>query len=129
MGAFKGIDVIFKWNNATIPGTREKDMTVNGDAVDISSDDDAGWRALLANVSAQDQVDVKLSGVTKDRTLKNDWFQGNRTRTGSLTYPDGSVLTGTFYLANYAEKGVYNDAVTFDASLTSSGVITWTPGA
>lgn len=129
MSAFKGIDVGLTWNGASIPGCREKDVTLNGDPVDISSDDDAGWRALLLNKSGVDQVDLKISGVTKDKTLKNDWFAGTRTRSTVVTYPDGSTLTGMFYLANYADKGPYNDATTFEATLSSSGPVVWAPGA
>lgn len=128
MGAFKGRDVVFKWNSIIIPGVREKDITLNGDAIDISTDDSAGWRELLS-VSAQDQVDFKISGVTKDTTMKADWFGGNRMRAVLFTYPDNSTIACTAFLASFAEKGTYNDAMTFEATLSSSGVVTYTPGS
>lgn len=127
-GAFKGRDVAMRWNSVLIPGVREKDLTLNGDAIDVTSDDSAGWRELMT-VSAMDSVDLKLSGVTKDTTLRADWFGGTRTRPATFTYPDGGVVSGTFFLASYAEKGTYNDAVTFEATVSSSGVVTYTPGS
>lgn len=123
-----GRQVIMTWNAVAIAGMREKGLTLNGAPIDVTADDDAGWRKLLT-VSGQDQVDLSLSGVTKSQVLKSDWFTpANRTRTVSMTYPSGGVLTGTFYLAEYGEKQVYKDAVTFDCKLQSSGAITWTPG-
>jgi predicted secreted protein len=104
-------------------------LELNGAPVDISSDDSAGWRELLANISGQDEVNITVSGVTKDQVLKNDWFGNTRTRVATITDADGSVLSGTFYLAAYTEKASYKDARTFQATLNSSGPVTFTPGS
>gem|GEM_PF-3682251 len=52
------------------------------------------------------------------------WFNGDRSQTAVITYPDGGVLSGTFFLA-----GAYNDATTFQAEPQSSGPVTSTPPA
>lgn len=116
------------WGGAAVLGVREKGVTRNGEPIDVASDEDSGWRTLLTT-AGQNEVDISLSGVTKDLVLRNDWHAGNRTKTLALTYPDGSILSGSFYLANFNETGAYNDAVTFDATLQSTGAVTWTPGA
>ncbi len=122
-----GRAVVFTWNSASILGVREKDLTCAGAAIDVTSDDNAGIQKLLT-VSAQDSLEIKLSGVTKSDALKTDWFAGTRTRTATLTYPNGATLSGTFYMSAYSEKAPYKDAQTFDATLQSSGAFTFTPG-
>jgi predicted secreted protein len=45
----------------------------------------------------------------------------------TIEYPDGAVIDGDFYLVSVEEAGEYQDAVTFSASLQSSGEYTYTP--
>ena len=132
MAASVGRNVSFGWGDDSpqeeIAGVREKGVSLAGEAIDVTSDENNGWRTLLT-VPAENQVEISLSGVTKDDTLKSDWFAGTRTKIATLTYDDGGIITGTFYLADYSEKGSYKDAVTFEAKLMSSGVVTFTPGS
>jgi predicted secreted protein len=129
MAARVGRRIKFRWGTppAEIPGVREKGVTLNGEAIDVTADDSNGWRELLADPTEQ-QVDVSLSGVTKSHTLKADWFAGNRTRYAEIEYDDGTKISGQFYLATYGETGVYNDAATFEATLQSTGVVAYMPG-
>lgn len=132
MVAKAGRQVVFTWGSASPPveiaGVREKGIELNGEPIDITSDENDGWRTLLS-LPAENQVNVSLSGVTKDRTLITDWFAGTRTREATFTYPDGSILQGEFFLATFNDTAVYNEAVAFEASLQSTGVVTFTPGA
>jgi hypothetical protein len=93
--------------------------------------EDAGKRLLLAAATAQDEVNVSLAGLMKDLVLRNAWFAGgtNRQKTLVLTWPDGSILSGTFQLISYTESIPYNDAISFQAELQSSGAWSYTPGA
>lgn len=127
MAADVGRNIVFTWNAAEVEGVRQKGISLSGSPVDVSSDDDDGWRALLA-VAGQNEVGVSLSGVTKSDALKADWFAGTRTRAVTITYPDGGVISGQFYLSSYTDTGPYNDAATFDAEILSTGVVTYTPG-
>lgn len=128
MVATVGRRITLAWGGVAIQGVREKSVALNGEPIDISSDDDEGWRKLLTD-PAQMQVDLSVSGVTKTDALKRDWFDGNTTKTAVFTYPDGGVITGSFYLANYTDTGPYNDAATFEGQFQSSGEVTYTPGA
>lgn len=128
MAASAGRQVDFDWNGAAILGVREKSLEIAGEPIDVTSDEDVGWRTLLT-LAAQNEVSISLSGVTKDIRLKTDWFAGTRTRTAVFTYPNGDVLTGSFFLAEYSEGMPYNDAVTFEATVQSTGVVTFTPYA
>ena len=50
-----------------------------------------------------------------------------RTKTVVLTWPDGSSLSFTAFMANYSETGPYNDADTFEITLNSSGTPIYVP--
>jgi predicted secreted protein len=112
-----------------IQGVREKGVECNGEPIDVTSDEDSGVRTLLSNISAQDEVNVSISGVTKDTQLKVAWHNNERTQTCTFNYPDGSSLSGTFFMTSYKETDPYNDATTFEAAFASSGTITYTPAA
>lgn len=128
MSAFLGRSIALTWGGSAIGGVREKKPSLAGGPVDVSSDEDNGWRALLEE-AAQNEVNLSLSGVTKSSSLRADWFAGTRTKAVVLTYPDGAVISGTFYLASYNETGSYNNATTFDCELQSTGVVVYTPAA
>lgn len=126
MAAQVGRDLAFTWNGSAVTGIQEKGVSLNGEPIDVTSGEDSGKRTLLT-VSAQDEVNISLSGVTKSQVLKTDWFAGNRTRAVVMTYADGSTISGSFFLSTYSDTGPYNDAVTFEAELVSTGTITFTP--
>lgn len=132
MAAVAGRQVVFLWGDDSpmveIPGVREKGIELNGEPIDITSDDDDGWRALLS-LPAENQVNINLNGVTKNARLKNDWFSGDRLQAASLTFPDGAVITGTFFMTSFKEGITYKDAVTFECVLNSSGTISYTSGS
>lgn len=123
----KGLSIVLLWNSAAVAGCRTKALKLNGEPIDISADDDAGWRKLLT-VSKIDSVDITVSGVTRSKTLKTDWFAGTRTRTMSWTDPSGNVVSGSFFMASYSDTGPYNDGTTFEAQFHSTGVVAFTPG-
>lgn len=123
-----GRKVILKISGTAIAGVREKSIAVNGEAIDVSADDSFGWRELLAD-PAEQQVDISLSGVAKSNVLRAAAFaSSSRIKSVTLEYPDGGIISGDFYLANVNETEPYKDAVTFEASLQSSGPVTYTPG-
>jgi predicted secreted protein len=126
MAARIGRKIKLRWNGAEIPGVREKGIALNGEPVDVTADDSNGWRELLTD-PAENQVEISLSGVTKSHALKADWFAGTRTRAAEIEYDDGTKITGQFFLANHNETGVYNDTATFEATLQSTGVVTYIP--
>lgn len=132
MAARVGRQTKFFWGGELpaneIAGIREKSIAINGEPIDVTSDEDNGWRLLLT-VAAQNEVTISISGVTKDRKLIVDFFAGTRTRALTIQYPGGDELSGTFYLASLTEGEPYNDASTFEAELQSSGVVTYTPAA
>lgn len=126
MAGYAGRNITLVWNSAAILGVREKGISIAGEPINVTSDEDNGWRTLLAE-AGENQIDVSLSGVTKDTRLKTDWFAGTRTRAVTITWPNGDTLTGDFYLATLNLTGPYNDAETFEATIQSTGEVVFTP--
>jgi TP901-1 family phage major tail protein len=115
-----------------IAGVREKTIAFNGEPVDVTTDDDDGWRALLSE-AGQNDVTISLSGLVTSSYLRNLWMAGSdsssRMVEARLTYPDGSVFEGSFFLASYQDGATYNDATTMEAELQSSGRVMYTPAS
>lgn len=126
MAGFIGRTIALTWGGSPILGVREKGVSLNGEPVDQTSSEDAGWRTLLDDMGER-AVEISLSGVTKDQILKDDWFNGDRTQTMTLTYDDTGIVSGSFMLVNYSETGPYKDATTFEATFQSMGVVTYVP--
>jgi len=125
MAAIYGRKVTLQWGSTTIPGVREKGLTINGEAVNVTSDDDSGIQVLLSE-DAEQSHEISLSGVSKSFALREAKAAGLIQEMVTLTYPDGYVITGTFNLGSYTEGIPYNEAVTFDATLSSTGPVTHT---
>jgi predicted secreted protein len=126
-----GRQVVFYFGGASpadqIQGVREKGVECSGEPVDLTSDEDSGLRTLLDNTAGQSHVNIKISGVSKDTRLRAAWHANQRTQPIRLEYPGGASLAGTFFLATYNETESYKDASTFEATLMSSGAVTYTP--
>lgn len=132
MDGFLGRDIDFFWGGNSpgdqILGVREKGLEMNGEAVDVTSDENNGWRTVLSD-PGQNEVTISISGVTKDDRLKQDWFGNRRMQPVTIRYPDGATATGQFFLQSYTDTGPYNDATTFEAELINNGEVTYTPAA
>jgi TP901-1 family phage major tail protein len=123
--------VIFDDNgSAVVAGVRTRSVSINRNPVDITNDDDDGWRGLLAE-AGEKQLDISIGGVIKDKYLRAAAMDDSATpvlQGVTLEYPDGDTITGDFFLTTYSESASYNEAITFEASLQSTGVVAYTAG-
>lgn len=128
MAADVGRNVIFMWNSAEVAGVRAKNVTRSAPAVNVTSDEDDGNQTLLG-VPSEKSYSIAISGVTKSDVLALAWASGARTAAVSMVFPSGRTIEGQFYLQDYNEGAPYNDAITFDGTLLSTGAVTETPGS
>ena len=129
MSANSGRKLLIKRGVTVIAGVRTKAVNINREPVDITNDDDDGWRGLLTE-PGEKQIDLTVGGVTKDDTLRAVAFTDPPIfEDMSLEYPDGSIISGDFFISGYNESGDYNDAITFEATFQSSGIIDYTPAS
>lgn len=108
-------------------GARTDSVTINSEPIDITDKDDAGWRTMLADVGVR-SVSCEVEGVLKDADLL-----GVSVGTASALIEGGVVeiqgiatFTGNFYLQSLALGAEQADAVTFTATLESTGAVTAT---
>lgn len=113
-------------DGVVIAGVRTKTFTIANEPIDITSDDDEGYRTLLEE-AAQTQIDTSVEGLLKDDSLIAVAANGGTLiEECTLTLPSGATIVGDFRLNNVEIGGEYNNAVTFTAELQSSGEWTYT---
>lgn len=122
MTADVGRNIVMAVDSEPLAGVRSKNPSFNKEPIDITDDDSSGWRELLATPGQRD-VSIPVSGITKSPRLRQAFFNSEVLHGVTLTYPDGGVLSGSFFLGSYKETGEYNGAITFDTEYQSSGEI------
>jgi predicted secreted protein len=124
-----GRKVVLLWDGTRIPGVREKSLSLNGEPVNITSNENHGTQALLSE-DQETSVTIELSGLTKSDVLRKAKAAGRSALTESvtITYDDGAIISGIFRLGGYSEGKPYNDAVTFKGTLKSTGPVTYISG-
>ncbi|WP_036305389.1 phage major tail protein, TP901-1 family [Methylopila sp. 73B] len=132
----KGRDVLLKLNTVsttfvTVGGAREATITINNEAVDVTSSDDAGIRKLLEGAGVN-SISVKMSGVYIDdapSTAIRSAAMTNAHKKFQIVMPKTSgtyVYEGLFMIASLEEAGTYNGMITYSLTLESAGAVTLT---
>jgi predicted secreted protein len=122
MAAQKGRAFTIKKNGTIIAGLQAKTAAVNNNPVDVTTDDENGFRTLMADPGVK-SIDISFDGVTKDTVLRA-LVMANASQLFediTLEYPNGDTVAGDFFLANLEESGDTGDALKFSGSLQSSG--------
>jgi len=133
MAGFNGRTMTIDWDSTTLVGIRTRGFTVTNDYVDVTTDDDSGWRTLLANPGVR-SVEVTAGGITSDEVLLAAIMAGSVSGEAlsielptSLAVP-GSVA-GTFLVSSFEKTGEHDGAVEFTATFMSTGAVTYTASA
>lgn len=133
MAGFNGRQFTFDWESTTLAGVRTRGMTVTNDYVDVTSDDDAGWRTLLADPGVR-SVEVTIGGITTDEVLLAAMMEASVT-TGTLVGNLPSSLTtpgsmsGEYLVSSFEQSGNHDGEVEFTATFMSTGEVTYTASA
>lgn len=110
---------------ATVAGLRTTQMSVNGEAVAITSKESGGWRELLSGAGVR-SVSVSAAGVFTGSAAEN------RVRSNALsgtiddyrlTFESGAMMTGRFLVTRLDYAGDYNGERSYTLSLESSGPV------
>lgn len=114
----------------TIAAIQSKTLTHNRAPVDVTTDDDDGWRRLLPDPASR-SIDASIEGVVTDVNFENiisEW-EGNVFSDITIQYPNGDTATAEdgFFLGNVEISGEQDGHVAFTAELQSSGPVTRTP--
>lgn len=133
MAGFNGRQFTFDWETTTLAGVRTRGMTVTNDYVDVTNDDDAGWRTLLADPGVR-SVEVTIGGITTDEVLLAAIMAASMTSgtlvgnlPSSLTTPGD--MSGEYLVSSFEQSGNHDGEVEFTATFMSTGAVTYTASA
>lgn len=130
MAAKAGRNVIVYYTppNATeetpLGALKSKSVTINNEPIDITTDDDSGYRTLLDDVGSMRSCDMKLSGLLKDRVFL-EYVDGQAPVDIRVVFPGSSTagiqVRGTFWINSSELKAEMEDAAGVDYSFQSTG--------
>ena len=110
---------------ATVAGMRTTQLSINGEAVTITSKGSGGWRELLSGAGVR-SVSVAGSGVftgsAAETRLKTNALAG-LLDDYELSFESGDKLRGRFLLTRLDYAGDFNGERSYTLSLESSGAV------
>ncbi len=105
-----------------------KSLSVNNEMIDVTSDSSDGWSTALAEPGNK-SIELSFSGVVENLNLLMSVITNtSQLYACVLTYPEGSTVAGDFSFGSFSDAGEYNEKYTFEASMASSGEVTFTAG-
>ena len=110
---------------ATVAGLRTTQMSINGDAVVITSKDSGGWRDLLSGAGTR-SVSVSAAGIflgSQAETAIRGHALGGTVADYELSFEDGEKLRGRFLVQRLDYAGDFNGERNYTLQLESSGPV------
>ena len=110
---------------ATVAGLRTTQLSVNGEAVVVTSKDSGGWRQLLSGAGVR-SVSVSGAGVftgsAAETRVKVSALSGVLDDY-RLSFESGDSMTGRFLVTRLDYAGDFNGERSYTLSLESSGPV------
>ena len=130
MAGFNGRELTIDWSTAVLVGVQSRGITNTNEMVDVTTDDDSGWRTLLASPGLK-SVEVTVSGIASDEVLLAEFYNASTTgETLDVNLPSSlatpGTLSGTFHLSAFEQNADHDGAYEFSATFMSSGAVTYT---
>ncbi|NTV60630.1 MAG: hypothetical protein HGA77_04905 [Chlorobiaceae bacterium] len=107
-------------------GVKVKNLTVNNEPVDVTSDDDSGWQTFL-DEPGQKSVECQVQGVMKNTTFAAKASSSSNIKADvELSIAGIGAWAGVFIISNFKLGANYKESITFEATFKSSGEVTFT---
>ena len=110
---------------ATVAGMRTTQLSVNGEAVNVTSKDSGGWRELLSGAGVR-SVSVSGSGIftgsAAEVRIRANALAG-LIDDYELSFESGEKLRGRFLIARLDYAGDHGGERTYALNLESSGAV------
>lgn len=132
INAFSGRDILFYVGDGTSGAkicARSKTLTIGSESIDITQDCDGAFRRLMDEPASR-FLDMAVEGVlTQDDWLLQALDTASNVFLNEYTMVISGVgsITGDFFISNYELGAPHDDAVTFSATVQSSGEWVFTP--
>lgn len=135
MGVQSGRDLLVKVDLTgdgsfeTVAGLRATRISFNAETVDVTSlESTGGWRELLAGAGVK-SASISGSGVFRDASTderaRQIFFDGEVPQF-QVVIPDFGVVQGPFQITGIEYAGSYNGEATYELTLASAGVLSFT---
>lgn len=135
MAAQSGKDLLLKVDMngtgtfETIAGLRATRLSFNAETVDVTSlESQGGWRELLAGAGVKSAA-ITGSGVFRDASTDERaraiFFEG-LVPGFQVIIPDFGIVEGPFQITAIEYAGSHNGEATYEMSLASAGILTFT---
>jgi len=119
----------------TVGGVRTTDINIDTGAVEITNKGSAGYQEFLPGGGVY-KLDITGQGVFDDANAQIKTIIADASAApGSqalvplqIQFANGDLYTSKFIIKSLKRSGPYNDAETFDLSLSSSGTVTFAAG-
>ncbi|MET0360730.1 MAG: phage tail protein [Sphingobium sp.] len=132
MGVEKGSAFLLKVGDgggpvaySTVAGMRTTQLSVNGEAVNVTSKDSGGWRELLTGAGVR-SVNVSAAGLftgsAAEVRIRNHALAGT-IDDYELSFESGEKLRGKFLVTRLDYAGDYNGERNYAIALESSGAV------
>lgn len=113
----------------TIAGLRATRVSFNAEPVDVTAlDSEGGWRELLSGAGVRSAA-ISGSGVFRDEgtdeRARQLFFDG-LTPDFQVIIPDFGIVEGPFQVTTIEYSGQLNGEATYELSLQSAGLLTFT---
>lgn len=110
---------------ATVAGLRTTQLSINGDAVNVTNKDSGGWRDYLSGAGVR-SVSVAGAGIftgsTAEVRVQNNALNGT-IDDYELAFESGAKMRGRFLVTRLDHSGDYNGERSYTLSLESSGPV------
>jgi TP901-1 family phage major tail protein len=110
---------------ATVAGMRTTQLSVNGEAVNVTSKDSGGWRELLSGAGVR-SVSVAGSGIftgsAAEGRLKSNALAG-LLDDYELSFESGDSMRGRFLITRLDYAGDHGGERTYALTMESSGAV------
>jgi TP901-1 family phage major tail protein len=109
----------------TVAGLRTTQLSVNGEAVNVTTKDSGGWRELLSGAGVR-SVSVSAAGIFTGSNAEvrlRDHALGGTIDDYQLSFESGERMQGRFLVTRLDYAGDYNGERQYTLSLESSGAV------
>lgn len=131
MAGHNGREVVIDWDSVQLVGVRTRTFSITNDYVDVTTDDDNGWRTLLADPGLR-SVETTVGGICSDQVLIAEIMKAEITGEPlaiELPTATGASLSGTFLVSSFEGSAEHDGAYEFSATFMSTGAVTYTAGS
>jgi predicted secreted protein len=124
-----GREVTVTVGGAALVGQLSKNISFNNEPFDTTDDNASGWTELAAEAAVK-SLEMGLSGPLKNLEMVAFYFGTSQMAEVVWTFPDGTGSTITFdaFLSSVSTSGESNAAMTWEATLASSGSVAFVAG-